>query len=209
MPNTVITIARSYGSGGRVIGQKLAKAMDIAYYDRNIIYLTSDKSGVDPQFFSMHDENVKPGFFERLTYFSKKDIPPESRRFSSKENVFRYQQKMIRELAEKSDCVIIGRCANHTLKNCGHNLLRVFIWAPDEDCVNAVMKKLSISRADAEKMVNDIDKHRREYFRYYTKSDWESAKNYDLCINSSEYTTEQAIELIRRSAEIMKSLNIN
>ena len=156
MPNTVITIARSYGSGGRVIGQKLAKEMDIAYYDRNIIYLTSDKSGVDPQFFSMHDENVKPGFFERLTYFSKMDIPPESRRFTSRENVFLYQQKMIRELAEK--------------------------------------------------MVNDINKHRREYVKYYTKVEWESARNYDLCINSSEYSTEEAIELIRRTSQIMGSL---
>ncbi len=206
MPNTVITIARGYGSGGRVIGQKLAKAMNIAYYDRNIIYLTSDKSGLDPQFFSLHDENIKPGFFERLTYFSKKDIPPESRRFSSKENVFRYQQKMIRELAEKSDCVIIGRCANHTLKNCGHDLLRVFVWSPHDVCVKNVMKKLSIPRDDAEKMVNDIDKHRREYFKYYTGNDWESAVNYDLCINSSEYSTEEAIELIRRTAELKKQI---
>ncbi len=203
MPNTVITIARGYGSGGRIIGQKLAEAMKIAYYDRNIIYLTSDKSGLDPNFFSMHDENIKPGFFERLTYFSKKDIPPESRRFSSRENVFRYQQKMIRELAEKSDCVIIGRCANHTLKDCGHNLLRVFVWAPDEVCITNVMKKLSISRDDAQKMVTDIDKHRREYFKYYTGNDWESAKNYDLCINSSEYTMEQCIELIKNTAELM------
>ena len=206
MPNTVITIARRYGSGGRVIGQKLAKEMDIAYYDRNIIYLTSDKSGVDPQFFSMHDENVKPGFFERLTYFSKMDIPPESRRFTSRENVFLYQQKMIRELAEKSDCVIIGRCGNYTLKNCGHNLLRVFIWAPEEVCITNVMRKLSIPRADAEKMVNDINKHRREYVKYYTKVEWESARNYDLCINSSEYSTEEAIELIRRTSQIMGSL---
>ncbi len=206
MPNTVITIARSYGSGGRVIGQKLAKEMDIAYYDRNLIYLTSDKSGLDPQFFSMHDENVKPGFFERLTYFSTKDIPPESRRFSSRENVFRYQQKMIREIAEKSDCVIIGRCANHTLKECGHNLLRVFIWAPQEVCVTNIMKKLAISRNDAEKMIHDIDKHRREYFKYYTGNDWESAKNYDLCIDSSEYTMEQAIDIIRKSAKIMCEL---
>ena len=117
MPNTVITIARGYGSGGRSIGQRLAKEMNIAYYDRNIIYLTSDKSGVDPNFFSMHDENVNPGFFERLTAFATKNVPPESHRFRSKENVFKYQQNMIRELAEKSDCVIIGRCADHVLYN--------------------------------------------------------------------------------------------
>ena len=75
MGNNIITIARGYGSGGRSIGQKLAKEMGIAYYDRNIIYLTSDKSGLDPNFFSMHDENVKPGFFEKLTTFASKNIP--------------------------------------------------------------------------------------------------------------------------------------
>ena len=144
MGNNIITIARGYGSGGRSIGQKLAKEMGIAYYDRNIIYLTSDKSGLDPNFFSMHDENVKPGFFEKLTTFASKNIPPESRRFKSRENVFKYQQQMIRELAEKSDCVIIGRCANHTLKDCGHNLLRVFIWAPDEYCVRNVMRNITV-----------------------------------------------------------------
>ncbi len=206
MPNTVITIARGYGSGGRSIGQRLAKEMNIAYYDRNIIYLTSDKSGVDPNFFSMHDENVNPGFFERLTAFATKNVPPESHRFRSKENVFKYQQNMIRELAEKSDCVIIGRCANHTLMDCGHNLLRVFIWAPDDICIRNVMKKLSISRDDAEKMVHDIDKHRREYYKYYTGLDWESAKNYDLCINSADYTADQITKLIRESAGLMAGL---
>ena len=110
---------------------------------------------------------------------------------------------MIRELAEKSDCVIIGRCANHTLKDCGHNLLRVFIWAPDEYCVRNVMRKLSIERADAENMVRDIDKHRSEYVKYYTGMEWESAKNYDLCINSSDYTNEQIAELIRKASKAM------
>ena len=77
------------------------------------------------------------------------------------------------------------------------------MWAPDEVCITNVMKKLSISRDDAQKMVTDIDKHRREYFKYYTGNDWESAKNYDLCINSSEYTMEQCIELIKNTAELM------
>ena len=79
-------------------------------------------------------------------------------------------------------------------------------WAPDDICIRNVMKKLSISRDDAEKMVHDIDKHRREYYKYYTGLDWESAKNYDLCINSADYTADQITKLIRESAGLMAGL---
>lgn len=202
MSNTVITIARSYGSGGRIIGRKLAENLNIAYYDRNLIYLASDKSGMDARLFSEHDESVKPTFIERIGGLSSKNIPPESRRFSSHENVFRYQQKMIRELADKSDCVIIGRCANYTLRESGNKLIRVFIWAPHENCIENIMKKFSITRDEADKTIKDINKHRREYYKYYTGRDWESATNYDLCINTAQYDVEAAAALIERAAKI-------
>ena len=202
MANTVITIARSYGSGGRIIGRMLAEKMNVAYYDRNLIYLASDKSGMDARLFSEHDESVKPTLIERIGSFSSKNIPPESRRFSSHENVFRYQQKMIRELADKSDCVIIGRCANYTLRESGNKLIRVFIWAPHEKCVENVMKKFSITRDEADRTIKDINKHRREYYKYYTGCEWESAMNYDLCINTAQHDTDSAAALIERVAKV-------
>ena len=204
MPNTIITVARSYGSGGRTIGKCLAEKTGIDYYDRNLIYLASDKSGMDVRLFSEHDETVKKGLFEKLKLFSS-NIPPENRQFNSRENIFRYQSKIIRELADKSDCVIIGRCANHTLRDSGHKLVRVFIWAPHSECVQTVMKKFSISEAEADKMIHDINKHRKEYFKYYTGCDWQSAENYDLSINTSELSEEQAVERIRLFAEIVKN----
>ena len=202
MSNIVITIARSYGSGGRMIGRTLADQMNVPYYDRNLIYLASDKSGMDSRIFSEHDESIKPTLIERIKNLSPDKIPPESRRFSSHENVFRYQQKMIRELADKSDCVIIGRCANYTLRESGNKLVRVFIWAPHDKWIENVMKKFSISRDEADKTIRDINKHRREYYKYYTGCDWESATNYDLCINTGQYDVKSAAALIERVAKV-------
>ncbi|MBQ8135121.1 MAG: cytidylate kinase-like family protein [Clostridia bacterium] len=203
MSNLVITIARSYGSGGRAVGKLLSEKMKIKYYDRNLIYLASAKSGMDAEFLSQHDEYVKKNFFEKLSgAFSPGDVPPESGKFSSRENIFRFQSKIIRELASKNDCVIIGRCANHILKNSGYNPVRVFVWAPEEQCIKTVMEKFSITKAEAVRTINDINKHRREYYKYYTGSDWDSAKNYDLCINTADHDFDSAAELIRRYAAI-------
>ena len=206
MSNTIITIARSYGSGGRTIGKELAEFRGVPYYDRNIIYLASDKSGVDPKIFSENDEFVKPKFIDRVAAMGKKLIPPETRKFSSRENIFKYQSTVIKDLAARGDCVVIGRCANYTLKDTGHKLIKVFIWAPKDYCIRNVMEKLSISESEAEKTINDINRHRREYFKYYTGKDWDSALNYDLCINSAQYDKKTAVSLISSYADIISSL---
>lgn len=202
MANTVITVARSYGSGGRMIGQQLADSMKIAYYDRNLIYLASDKSGLDARVLSEYDESVRKTPFHRSKYFSSGIVPPETRRFTSHSDIFHCQQNIIREVAAKSDCVIIGRCAEHALKNSGHHLLRVFIWAPHEFCIENVMKKFSISREEADKIIRDINKHRQEYYKYYTGVEWESATNYDLCINTEQYSPSEAVQLIRGAVDL-------
>ena len=204
MPNTVVTIARSYGSGGRNIGKKFAEKAGVEYYDRNLIYLASDKSGLDVRLFSEHDESVKKSILEKLKIFGE-NIPPERRKFSSRENVFNYQSKIIRELADKSDCVIIGRCAGHTLRDSGHRLIRVFVWAPHDKCVETVKNKFSVSDDEADRLIQDINKHRQEYFKYYTGKDWRSAENYDLVINTAELPEDAAVERLLRFAEIVRS----
>ncbi len=202
MSNTIITIARSYGSGGRMIGKQLAESMGIAYYDRNLIYLASDKSGLDARVMSKYDEYVKKPYFERSEVFSSGIIPPETRRFTSHKDIFRYQQNTIREVADKSDCVIIGRCAGFALKNSDHKLIRVFIWAPHDYCIKNVMKKFSITHEEADKIIKDINKHRQEYYKYYTGVEWESATNYDLCINTAVHAQDESVSLIKQFSEI-------
>ncbi len=203
MPNTIITIARSYGSGGRLIGKQVAEKLGYAYYDRNLIYLASDKSGIDIRLLFEHDENVKKGIIDALGDFSAKNIPPESRSFSSREEIFNTQARVIKDLADLSNAVMIGRCAGHILKDSGHRIVRVFIWASPEKCLETVMKKFSISAAEARRTINDIDRHRREYFKYYTGNEWDSAKNYDLSIGVDDMTPEEAVDRIIRVAEVL------
>ncbi len=196
MTNTIITIARSYGSGGRTIGKTLSRQMQVPYYDRNLIYLASQKSGIALRQFSENDEEIKKVPFRDM-------IPDETKKYVSKDDIFVQQAAIVRQVADQGDCIIIGRCANHILKNSGHRLVRVFIWAPDENCIKTVMEKFSIKEAEALKMIRQIDKHRQDYFRYHTGTDWSSAKNYDLCLDTSRYTYESAADMIVRFAEIM------
>lgn len=119
MDNFVITIARQYGSGGRTIGEELAKKLGISYYDKDIIRMASEESGIHEQLFGRADENVstKQRFFAKSGIYKGELIPPQSKDFTSDENLFNYQAKVIRQLAEKESCVIIGRCANMILKD--------------------------------------------------------------------------------------------
>ncbi len=196
MNTHVITIARGYGSGGRTIGQMLAQKLDIPFYDREILYMASEESGINIDLFGKMDETVKRGLFNPIS--SKYEggvIPPESSDFVSDRNLFNYQAKIIKELADKASCVIVGRCADYILKD-RPNVTRVFVWAPYEDCVKNVMNVTLVTEKEARKRIREIDAHRNAYYRFYTGSDWDDIHNYDLCINSSSLGFEKSVDLI-------------
>ena len=199
MANLIITISRSYGSGGRVIGRMLSEQMNIPYYDRNLIYLASGRTGIDLKYFAQYDEDMKRKLLEDL-------IPSEKNKYVSKDEIFRRQAEIIRDVADEGDCVIVGRCADYVLKNTAHKVLRVFIYVNETDCVESIMKKLSVSRTEAAKTVSQINRHRSDYYRYHTDNDWLRADNYDLCINTSHYTPEQAVSAIGQYARIFREL---
>ena len=144
MDNFVITIARQYGSGGRTIGEELAKKLGISYYDKDIIRMASEESGIHEQLFGRADENVstKQRFFAKSGIYKGELIPPQSKDFTSDENLFNYQAKVIRQLAETESCVIIGRCANMILKDYS-NVLRVFVYGDWDFRIREASKKLS------------------------------------------------------------------
>lgn len=199
MSNLIITISRSYGSGGRVIGRMLSEQMNIPYYDRNLIYLASSRTGIDLKYFAQYDEDMKKKLFDDI-------IPSEKNKYVSKDEIFQCQAEIIRDVADESDCVIVGRCADYILKNSGNKVLRVFIYANESDCIETIIKKLSVSKAEAIKTVNQINKHRSDYYKYHTDTDWTNAQNYDLCINTSMYSAEKAVEAIIKYADIFRDL---
>ncbi|HIS94989.1 MAG TPA: cytidylate kinase-like family protein [Candidatus Ventricola gallistercoris] len=197
MNNRVITIARSYGSGGRKMGRLLAKELGYEYYDREILRIASDESGISEELFSQVDE-VKRVPLLRIAreVYTGEVIPPDSDDFISNENLFRYQAKIIRELAATRNCVIVGRCANFILRG-WENVLNVFVTAPVVDCVRRVMETDGLSLEDAEKRIKKIDKRRAEYFKYFTGRLWHDAALYDLCLNTGHMDEHKCVQIVR------------
>ena len=202
----VITIARGYGSGGKSIGQLLSKELGIPFYDREILYMASDDSGINVGLFQKNDEEVNIGLFDSSTKpYQGNIIPPEDSKFTSKENLFNYQAKIIKSLAEKESCIIVGRCADYVLKDF-ENIIKVFIWAPHDVCINTVMDMFAMNEKEADKRINKIDKHRSEFYYYYTGRDWDNARNYDLCLNSADLGFDGCVEAIKAYIEVLNNV---
>ena len=203
MGKYVITIARGYGSGGRTIGKMIAKQLDIPYYDREILNMASEDSGISVELFGEMDERVKKGFFDPPTKkYSGGLIPPESSDFVSDENLFNYQAKIIKQLADRDEpCVIVGRCADFILRD-RDNVIDVFVWAPFSDCIKNVMELESLTEKDAEKKIKKINKYRSEFYRFYSCREWDNFKNYELCLNSSALGFEKCAEVIKAYIDI-------
>ena len=199
MKKVVITIARQYGSGGRTVGQMLAKELGIHYYDKELMRLASDDSGINEDLFVRADEKVKNTLLFKVAknLYNGELIPPESEDFTSNDNLFNYQAKIIKQLAkeESESCVIIGRCADYILKDYD-NVLSVFVHAPRDFCIEQASKKLSLSTKDIEKFIYKTDKQRADYYKYHTGREWTDARNYDLCMDSSKLGFDRCVQEI-------------
>lgn len=206
MDNFVVTIARQYGSGGRTVGEMLAKKLGIGYYDKDIIRMASEESGIHETLFGRVDEysSAKRPLFGKTGIYSGELIPPQSKEFTSDENLFNYQAKVIRELAERESCVIIGRCSNYILKDYP-NVVRVFIHGNWEFRMEKASEKLSLGTRELEKFLLKDDKRKDEYYRRFTGQEWKDATQYDLCLDSSKLGYDRCIEEIIHHIEMLKN----
>ena len=196
MPEFVITIARGFGSGGKTIGRLLAQRLDIDYYDNDLLRLASEESGINIELFGKADERVKANLFKRYNRsYGEKLISPESVDFISNDNLFNYQAKIIRGLADKQNCIIIGRCGDYILKD-HPNTIRLFIYADKDACIKNVTDMYGILPKEAVGRIESVDKARAAYYKYYTNKDWEDVSNYDLCINTSQIGFEKSVDVI-------------
>ena len=197
MKNIVITIARQYGSGGKTIGAMLAKDLGINCYSREILRMASEDSGINERLFGMSDEKVRrAGWFHLLSRpYEGELLPPEDREFTSDDNLFNYQAKIIKELAAKESCVIIGRCADYVLRDYP-NVMSVFVHA------DRAMERHSMSEKEMQKYIERTDNFRGDFYRYHTGHEWADARNYDLCLNSGKLGFEKCVEEIRSYMKI-------
>ena len=198
MDNIIITIARQYGSGGKTIGAMLARDLGINCYSREILKMASEESGINEQLFGQADERVKiASWFKVLKKpYEGELLPPESSGFVSDENLFNYQAKVIKDLADKESCVIVGRCADFVLKDYP-NVMSVFIHADKDFCMERSLERNSMTRPEMERFIEKTDKYRGDFYRYYTGHQWEDARNYDLCLNSGKLGFEKCVEAIK------------
>ena len=180
MAKRIITISREFGSGGRFIGEEVAKKLGIAYYDKNIIGQIAEKSGLSPEYIQENAElSPKKGVFAYA--FSGRDLTGKS----VEDMVYEAQRNIILELTEKEPCVIIGRNADYILKD-RDDVLNVFIHGDMPEKIQRITGLYNVEEKDAVKMMADTDKRRRTNYNFYTDQSWGKASNYTLCLNSSQ-----------------------
>ena len=180
MAKRIITISREFGSGGRFIGEEVAKKLGIAYYDKNIIGQIAEKSGLSPEYIQENAElSSKKGLFAYA--FSGRDITGKS----VEDMVYEAQRNIILDLAEKEPCVIIGRNADYILKD-RDDVLNVFIHGDMPEKIQRITGLYNVEEKKAVKMMADTDKRRRTNYNFYTDQNWGKASNYTLCLNSSQ-----------------------
>ncbi|MCD7735770.1 MAG: cytidylate kinase-like family protein [Lachnospiraceae bacterium] len=193
----VVTIARQFGSGGKTVGQMLAKDMGVRCYEKEIIRMASEESGINEALFNETYEKLKrtPLFGKTKGEYKGRLIPPDSDEFVSDHNLFNYQAKIIRDLAERESCVIVGRAADYVLKDYP-GLVSVFVHAPRAYCVRQAIERNACTDRDVEKFVEKTDKYRSDFYNYYTGKKWNDARNYDLCLNSQRLGFEGVMKAI-------------
>jgi cytidylate kinase len=198
MGNYVITIARSFGSGGKEIALMLSERLSIPCYDRELLTMASQKSGIDESVFVETDEKLRgqniSNFLGKIPYSNV--IEAHEKDFVSDINVFNIQAELIRSLAKTESCIIVGKCADFILQEY-NNAISIFVEAPHEVCVLTVQNKMHVTRDRAEQLIRRTDRYRSGYYHYYTcGKEWKDPDNYDMLLNSARIGRERCVELI-------------
>ena len=195
MEKRIITISREFGSGGRFIGEEVAKKLGIAYYDKNIINQIAEKSGLSPEYIQENAElSPKKGLFAYA--FAGRDITGKS----VEDIVYEAQRKVILDIAEKEPCVIIGRNADYILKD-RDDVLNVFIHGDMPKKTQRISQLYHVGEKEAAKMLADTDKRRMTNYNFYTDQKWGKASNYTLCLNSSQLGYDRCEKIIMKCSK--------
>ena len=197
----IITIGRQLGSGGREIGRRLAEALQFAFYDKELLEITANQSGLSRKLFEQTDErkyqDLPSGLFGMRFPFWGDNLVGYGG--LNNETLFQIQSDVIRNLAEQQSCVFIGRCADYILRD-RNDCLCVFICANDDDRIRRIMEYKTDKPVTAEKaleIMRQADKRRAAYYNYYTNKTWGVASSYHICINSSVMGIDGAVSLLR------------
>ncbi|MDD6071885.1 MAG: cytidylate kinase family protein [Clostridiales bacterium] len=205
MKNYVITIARGFGSGGKDIGNRLSDALGIPVYEKQILEMASEQSGLSVELFKNVDEKLKGSYLrKKLQGYPSTNYIVEAteKNFISDVNIYNIQASIIRNLANTQSCIIIGKCADVVLKHF-NNVVSIYVEAPRDVCVQSIMEKMDVTEQEANRMIYHTDKYRAEYYKYYSGGgDWTNPTNYDLTLNTGRISRENCVELIKEYLKI-------
>ena len=190
MKKTIITISREFGSGGHFIGEEVAKRMNIPYYDKDIIFQIAEKTGYSESFIQEQSE-----YAPSKNLFAYAFVGRDRTGSSLSDQVYVAQTQVIRDLAQKGSCVIIGRCADYILKD-RDDVLNVFIHGDMPEKTQRIMGLYNVGEKEAVKMMADTDKRRMTNYNFYTDQKWGKASNYTLCLNSSQLGYDRCEKII-------------
>lgn len=202
MKNTIICIGREYGSGGREIGETLAKNLGITCYDKLLIKEAAKAGGLAEEIVAADDE--KPiGLCSVVSGNPFADSAALGEEFySERQRVFEAEEKAITEIASRGPCVIIGRCASAILRTEGFDVFSVFVYAEFAERIKRVALRNGITEKAAARKVEKIDRMRKRYFDFYSDTEWGEPSSYDLMISSDRYGIYGSAELIAKAAAI-------
>ncbi|MCI8411489.1 MAG: cytidylate kinase-like family protein [Clostridia bacterium] len=184
--NIVITISREYGSGGRYVGRLIADKLGVKLYDKEFVTKVAEQTGLSEEYIENNEQkreilsNLNNGYYFGL---------------NNSDELFLKESELIKEIAEKESCVIIGRCADFILQD-RENVLKVFVYSNMKDKIKRATQIYGFDKEKAEKEIKRIDKLRANHYKYYTEKEWNNYSNYDICINSDLLGVEKAADLI-------------
>lgn len=186
--NLIITINREYGSGGRYVGTLLAKRLGVKLYDKNLIMMVSNESGLSASYIEENEQNVKDKLLANFNsqYYNN---------LTNDDNLFIAESNAIKEIAKKGACVIIGRCADYVLKD-EENVFKIFLYSDDENKVKRAVKYYGLEEKNALKEINKINKARQNHYNHYTGGEWKDLDYYDFSINVDKFGVEKTAEMI-------------
>lgn len=211
MDNYVITIARGFGSGGKDIGKRLAKELGINCYDKRILELASEYSGLSKEIFEKVDEKFSSEKIRKALEkmpASGEDNSPAFKNFGSDIKLYNIQAHIIREIAKTESCIIIGKCADNILSDY-KNVVSIYIEAPRSFCRERIMEKFSCTHDEADRLIYQTDQYRAEYYKYYSGGNsWSNVTNYDITINTGKTGMDNGVNIIKDYLQMKLDIKI-
>lgn len=191
----IITIGRQFGSGGRELGEKLAKKLGYEFYDEELVELAAEKSNIHSDILHSVDEKASSSLLYSLVMGVDSRFSSQYYDLPINDKLFIEQSGIIKSVAQKGNCIIVGRCADYVLETAKIPSVDIFVYANIEHKIERISKKYNLTPDKAKDKIKKIEKTRKTYYNYYSNKEWGKISNYDFCINTSDISIDDAVEI--------------